>query len=216
MASSTHDPACAYRGEGDGCATPFASADRHAIELEAIFRAHADGLVIYGPDGEIRSMNPAAREMFGVREGEPPSYRQAMEPLAPVDATGERLDPAAQPSRRAMRGEGVKGFVMGVQTAKGRVWLSASAAPLRAADGEVVGAVLSCVDVTHLRQLAEERERVIRTLTHDARTRLNVIRTHAELLGRGESTDEDVRRRGGAIAANTCRLADLIDGLVER
>jgi PAS domain S-box-containing protein len=189
---------------------------RHQVtELEAIFAAHADGLVIYGPDGEIRSMNPAAREMFGASDGSEGEYAELMKALAPLDADGDPLPLDELPSRRAMRGELVHGFVMAVHTAKGLVWYSASAAPLWTADGAIAGAVVSCVDVTHLRRLKEEREKLVRALTHDARTRLNVIQTHGELLGRAAVDAEDARRRGGIIVSSTRRLAGIIDALVD-
>jgi len=187
-----------------------------ATELEAIFSAHADTLVIYGPDGEIRRANPAARELFGVVEGEDPGhYRERLKALAPIDERGEPLDLDQLPSRRALRGETVKGFVVAVHNASGRVWTSASAAPLWAADGSIAGAVVSSVDITHLRRLQEEREQVIRALTHDARTRLNVIRTHGELLGRAAVDEEDARRRAGIIVSNARQLAEIIDALVD-
>ena len=193
----------------------LARAQRHATEVEAIFSAHADGLVIYGPDGKIRSMNPAAREMFGLGEGDPADYRDVVRRLEPVDEFGDPIEADLMPSRRAMRGELVRGVVVGVHTRRGLAWHSASAAPLRSPDGAVAGAVLSLVDVTHLRRLKEERELVIRALTHDARTRLNVIRTHGEILGRAEVTDSDARRRGGIIVSSSQLLARTIDALVE-
>lgn len=190
-------------------------AQRQVTELEAIFAAHADGLVIYGPDGEIRSMNPAARALFGVGAGAGSDYAELTRALEPLDADGDPLPLDELPSRRAMRGELVRGFVMAVHTANGLVWYSASAAPLWTADGAIAGAVLSCIDITHLRQLKEEREQVIRALTHDARTRLNVIRAHGELLGRSAAAPEDARRRAGVVVANTRQLAAIIDALVE-
>jgi PAS domain S-box-containing protein len=189
-------------------------AQRQASELEAIFTAHADGLIIFGQDGEIRSMNPAARELFGIGEGPIGEYRELLKALAPADERGEPLDLDEVPSRRAMRGEVVKGSVTAVHTARGLVWYSSSAAPLRAPDGTIAGAVVSCVDITHLHRLQEERERGIRTLTHDARTRLNVIRTHGELLGLAAVNEEEARRRAGIIVSNVRQLADIIDALV--
>lgn len=193
----------------------LARAQRHATEVEAILEAHADGLVIYGADGRIRSMNPAAREMFGLRDGDPSDFQDVVRRLEPVDERGEPIGADLMPSRRAMRGELVRGMVVGVHTRCGLAWHSASAAPLRSRDGTVSGAVLSLVDVTHLRRLKEERELVIRALTHDARTRLNVIRTHGEILGRAEITEGDARRRGGIIVSSSQRLARTIDALVE-
>ena len=186
-----------------------------APELAAIFAAHADGLVIYGRDGEIRAMNPAARDLFGVSEPPAGSYRELSAGLAPLDAAGAPLDLDQLPSRRAMRGEHVRGFVMAVHTARGRVWYSASAAPLWAADGAIAGAVLSCVDVTHLRRLQEDCDELTRALTHDARTRLNVIQTHAELLAHADAGEETVRRRAAVIESSARRLSALIDALVE-
>lgn len=55
---------------------------------------------------------------------------------------------------------------------------------------------------------------MIRSLTHDARTRLNVIRTHGELLGRVALEEEDVRRRAALIVESARRLADIIDAHV--
>jgi PAS domain S-box-containing protein len=202
-------------GAGTQSEQTLRRAQRQVTELEAIFSAHADGLVLYGPDGEIRSMNPAARELFGIGDDAATDYSELTRTLAPIDAAGDPLPIDELPSRRAMRGELVKGFVMAVHTAAGLVWYSASAAPLWTEDGAIAGAVLSCVDITRLQRLKEEREQVIRALTHDARTRLNVIRTHGEVLGRAPVHPDDVRRRAGVIVSSTGQLADIIDALVD-
>lgn len=194
----------------------LARAQRYAAEVEAILATHVDGLVIYGEDGEIRSMNPAARQLFGVPEGEPiPPYAELVRRIRPLDARGDPVDLRRFPSRRAARGEHVARAVTVVQAQRGPVWLSTSAAPLRGPDGAVVGAVVSVVDITHLHQLQEEREQTIRTLTHEARTRLNVIQTHGELLERAEVTEATARRRAGLIVSNARQLAHMIDTLVD-
>lgn len=196
----------------------LARAQRHAAEVEAILSTHAAGLVglvIYGSDGEIRSMNLAARRGFGVPERDPtPHYREIMRSLRTVDAQGHPLEPEQVPSRRALRGESVQGVLVEVCTPNGRGWSSVSAAPLRTADGTIEGAILTFVDVTHLRELQDEREQTIRTLTHDARTRLNVIQTHGELLGRANVTEAIARRRAELIVSNAQRLSEMIDTLV--
>jgi PAS domain S-box-containing protein len=194
----------------------LASAQRHAAEVEAILSTHADGLVIYGADGEIRSMNPASRRLFGVPEGEPiPEYGELMKRLRPLDVRGTPVDLTQFPSRRAARGEHVERAVTVVQTPGGPVSLSTSAAPLKGPDGATVGAVVSFVDITHVRRLQEEREQTIRTLTHEARTRLNVIQTHGEMLGRAEVTEAIAQHRAALIVSNAHRLAEMIDTLVD-
>jgi signal transduction histidine kinase len=187
-----------------------------ATALEAIFCAHADCLIIYGPDGELERMNPAAREMFGVDEGANVDYRELVKSLVMLDGQGEPFEFEQLPSRRALRGELVKGVVIALHNARGRVWYSSSAAPLRAPDGAIVGAVVSSVEITHLRRLQEEREQTIRALTHEARTRLNVIQTHGELLCGTAATSGDgsARRRAEVMVSNVRQLAGIIDALV--
>jgi PAS domain-containing protein len=204
------EQACAGEERGEFPERPC----RPVSELEAIFSAHADCLIIYGPDGELERMNPAAREMYGVDADGDVDYRELAKGLAMLDETGEPLEYDRLPSRRALRGELVKGDVVAVHTARGRVWYSTSAAPLRAADGSIAGAVVSSVEITHLRELQEQREQIIRALTHDARTRLNVIRTHGELLGLAAVDEAKARRRAEIIVSNVRKLADIIDALV--
>ncbi len=194
----------------------LARAQREMETILSTYAAGLVGLVIFGSDGEIRSVNSAARRGLGLPEGEPtPDFREIMRRLETADVQGDPLAPEQVPSRRALRGECVQGVLVEVCTPNGRGWQSVSAAPLRTADGTIEGAILSCVDVTHLRELQDEREQTIRTLTHDARTRLNVIQTHGELLGSANVTDDTVvRRRAELIVSNARRLSEMIDTLV--
>ena len=65
-----------------------AEAARHAAELEAVFSAMGEGLVTYGPGGELRSANRRAMEMFGfardLRDSPPPSGCRGSGSLSPT------------------------------------------------------------------------------------------------------------------------------------
>jgi signal transduction histidine kinase len=187
---------------------------RRSDHLEAVFAAHAEGLTIHAADGEVIRLNPAARELYDVAAGNGrESYRERMAALAPIDASGAPLRFEDLPTRRALRGELVRGFVLALHNTRGRVWVSVSVAPLRGPDGVVVGAVGTSVDITPLRRLEEERERVIRALTHEARSVLQVIRTQGELLG-SAPLEEQARRRAESIVSSARKVAGIIDALV--
>jgi signal transduction histidine kinase len=67
-----------------------------------------------------------------------------------------------------------------------------------------------------LRRLQEARDDFIRALSHDVRTPLSTIATHAELLRRGAAAgDPEVVRRAVAIGTSASRIAAMVGDLVE-
>src|SRR5512138_1197054 len=117
--------------------------EKHAAELVAVIDAIADGIVIFGPEGDVRSMNEAAAAY--VTGGSAPAAGQAP-PAGPrfVDAEGAPLPFERGPIGRALAGETVRGLHLRTEDAETgrRGWVSASAAPIRGPEGRVDGAVL--------------------------------------------------------------------------
>src|SRR5512145_592022 len=111
--------------------------EKHASELVAVIDAIADGIVIFGARGEIRSMNEAA---FRYLAGEAPGDRGGHEsPAGPhfVDADGAPIPLERGPVGRALAGETVRGLHLRTEEPGSgrRGWISASAAPIRGEDG---------------------------------------------------------------------------------
>ncbi|BDG08755.1 PAS domain-containing sensor histidine kinase [Anaeromyxobacter paludicola] len=194
----------------------FERVQRQAAQLEAVLAAIADGLIIYGPSGEVLHINPAGRDTTGFGD-------ELLErPLAARLRAGDLVDDAGRPipieetpAWRALRGETSRGRVVGMRRPDGqRIWHSVSAAPIRGPTGEVQGAVVSLTDVSAIRELQEQRADLIRTLSHDVRTPLNVIVNQAELL-RMKPSLEGLPRRLASIATSTRRITAMIDDLVE-
>ena len=78
--------------------------------------------------------------------------------------------------------------------------VEAAAAPIRDAQGQVVAAVATLVDITdrkrhehELRRALSFRDEIMAVLSHDLRTPLMVIMTGAELLERGGLTEKQAR-----------------------
>lgn len=191
-------------------------AERQAAELEAVLDAIADGLILYGPQGEVRSLNEAAFRFVAGEEADPTG---APAPCAPrfVDADGKPIPPEQDPVRRALAGETVRGLhLRTLDPATGRRgWVVASAAPIRTRDGAVDGAVLTFADETHLHRLQEERDDLLRAITHDLRTPLNAIYLQAHLVERGSGGAERAVERGRAIVRSCERMSEMLQDLGE-
>ena len=134
-----------------------------AVELEAIFEALTDGLLVYDADGRILRSNTVARQLFGFEAhpefGSLPWQERAIR-YAPRDAEGQPLPPEDLTLSRLLRGEvltSAQAVDNRLQTPDGReVTFSMTGRPLRDAEGEIVGAVAIARDVTERRRLERE------------------------------------------------------------
>ena len=93
------------------------------------------------------------------------------------------------------------------------IWLEQRSTLVRDAEGRVVAVEGIARDVTHVRDLQEERETLMQTVSHDLRTPLHVLVGHAQILRR--HGDAEVRRRTEAILASAGRMTRLIGDLVD-
>jgi signal transduction histidine kinase/GAF domain-containing protein len=151
-------------------------AERQAEQLDRIFEAAADGLVVWDAKGNIVRMNPAARRLMGL-DAAPPDFAQL--PIAERfaryamrDEQGRPLPPEEWPGVHTLRaGEATASGaeieteaatdarVIRMRALDGREReIHDTTAPLRDRDGHLVGAVCVMHDVTERNQLARERE----------------------------------------------------------
>jgi signal transduction histidine kinase len=189
---------------------------RHAVELDAVFDAVADGFVLFGPGGEILRMNDEARRLFSY----PGDVRNSSlaERFARLDirtADGAALSFEDSPVARALRGETVRALHLRVRREDESGWVHASAAPVRAPDGTGLGAVLTVSDETALHRLEEARDDLVRMISHDLRTPLGVVYAQAQLLRRHPEDAARVGDRARSIARSCERMSAMIQDLVE-
>jgi signal transduction histidine kinase len=189
--------------------------EKHAAELVAVIDAIADGIVIFGPRGEVRSMNEAA---FRYLAGEGPADREGREPPAGphfVDADGASIPSELGPVGRALAGETVRALALRTQEPESgrRGWLSASAAPIRGEEGRIEGAVLTFSDETSVYRLQEERDDLLRAITHDLRTPLNAIYMQALAVERGVGGPERAAERGHSMVKSCERMSEMLQDL---
>jgi PAS domain S-box-containing protein len=140
-----------------------AEAEERATELEAVIASITDGIYIYGPNGETRIINDAARAMMGF-DARPGIERLPVQGRVPLvtayDEQGNILPPERFPAFRVLHGETLDSSTsvdMRLRTLHGQeVQLNCTGAPIRAADGRQIGAVLVARNVTERRRLEQE------------------------------------------------------------
>ncbi|GGN05953.1 PAS domain S-box-containing protein [Actinoplanes campanulatus] len=125
-------------------------------QLAAIVEASQDAIVSKFPDGTIKTWNPGAERLYGYTAEE--MIGSDMTRLLPPDRLGEERDLLA----RVLGGQALTRFETRRRRKDGAVIeVSLSMAPMRDADGAVIGASTVAHDIT-ARVLAEHRRRVER------------------------------------------------------
>jgi PAS domain S-box-containing protein len=185
---------------------------RQAIEeqaalLDTMLASIADAVAFYGIDGRILRTNAAADAMFGYGRGEsilPLAERAAQTRPRREDGSLFALDEL--PVMRALRGETVTGVVMAADLRPGPpTWTSVSAAPVRGADGTLLGAMVSFTDITELRRAREELEERVRERT-------------AELVAMNETLQDEIairRQREAELRESELRFRQLAENVEE-
>ena len=163
--------------------------ERLLTELNATLNAIADGLIIYNPAGTITRMNAVAERMFRFTPTEQnQAFAERWAVLQVQLPDGTLLPLEHIPARLAMEGTPVSGAVIVIPQADGASrWVSASAGPIYASDGSLLGVVATYTDITQLHELQEQRELFIHMVSHDLRVPLAVVKGHAQLL------EEDIK-----------------------
>ncbi len=196
-------------------------AERRAAELEATVMAIAEGLLVCDPEGDIVRLNAQAERLFGY------TPEERLLPLAErlrrrqaQTQNGRPFPAELSPVARALRGETVWAVVMSVlpPAAEKRTWLSASAAPIRATGGRILGAVATFADITGLQELQMQREDDIRAISHDLRHPLTIVSGQAQILARAlarRGTEAGELNSVAAIIAGSNRMKVMIQDLVD-
>ncbi|MCL6432110.1 MAG: PAS domain S-box protein, partial [Anaerolineae bacterium] len=198
----------------------LAEVQRRAAELDATIDSVADGLLVYNAAGELIRMNRAAQGILGV------SPKRGLVGIAAGAQMYGLTRPDGQPVPvediplvRALRGETVRSEVLVLHPPDGRtLWVSSSAAPVCDPDGRLIGAVATFTDITAMRQLQEQREDLLRAVSHDLRNPLAAIQGQAELLLRAlEKVGVTGRERQSAeaILKSAQRMNTMIQDLVD-
>lgn len=131
-----------------------------AAELEAIFEAMADGMLVHDAQGRVRRVNRAYRDLMGA-EADPDHFARSIDErvrrLRVLDEQGHPKSEGHSVSRRVLSGEVVSEQNtedVQMHTLDGRdLWVNTSGAPIYGPDSQITGVVLISRDVTARRAL---------------------------------------------------------------
>src|SRR6266700_1702760 len=149
-------------------------AQARTAELEAIFEAMTEGVIVCDARGEVRYINAAYRSLLALEEDADPSLLQLdhrIEWLAFRDLEGRPLPKEQLPVLRVLQGECLSSthrMDCMCRTRKGEdLILNVSGAPIRDAAGQIAGGVVVFRDVTgqrHIEQQLQYSERKLLSL----------------------------------------------------
>ncbi|WP_162179522.1 PAS domain-containing protein [Thermogemmatispora carboxidivorans] len=129
------------------------------------------------PEAQVDDPEEVMRRLAG-RASE-----EIIDPIHVYGPNGELVATEERPLARALfRGEASESELHLSQPDGGLLFLLASAAPLRATDGTISGAILVWHDITRMKELEREREDFFTTMAHELKTPLANIRAHLSVL----------------------------------
>ncbi|HEV2787531.1 MAG TPA: ATP-binding protein, partial [Solirubrobacteraceae bacterium] len=178
--------------------------------LEVLTASIGEGLIAVTSDGRVQTVNPAAQTMLRAQSRRLVG-RPVRDVLAGRDAAGGSLLAAlGEPTHTDVRA--VRGSVGEGQSA---VAVAATAAPLRGADGDVLGRVYVLRDVSGEVEVERMKTEFLANISHELRTPLTPIKGYAEVLRRKEISFERTSEFAANISAATDRLERIIGMLVD-
>jgi PAS domain S-box-containing protein len=184
--------------------------------LQTILEQAADGITVRDADGRLIFINAAAQ-----RRVSRPADGTALEEAPGIwgethDAEGNRLPAEQWPIGRALRGETVQAEELHRIAADGsRLVVLNSAAPLRDADGQIMGAISISTDITERKRAEEERREIAMFPEQDPHPVLRVSREGVLLYANPASRallEQWDCRVGGALSAAAWR--ELVEPLL--
>ncbi len=134
-----------------------AEAERRAAEMESFVSNIADGVALFDAEGNLVSINPAGRNMFGASDDEPFADWWNQFKFYTID--GVELSQDELPVFTVLRGQKVHDLRLKVIAPWGKeVLISSSAAPIIASDGTIGGVTLVFRDQSERIETEQERE----------------------------------------------------------
>src|SRR5262249_12593198 len=148
------------------------------LAAQATIDSLPDPVLVVALDGELRHANQAAATILRVHAEDGRSALAALDPA--VRAIVERLRQPVAAGHGAYVPKGLDEAVL-VTASDGERMLLPRAAPLYAAEGDIIAATIVLSDVTRQRRFEELRNDLVATVAHELRTPLTSLRMAVHL-----------------------------------
>ncbi len=198
----------------------------HAAQIESIFEAMVDGVVLVDATAHIVRMNEAYRQLLGydaTREAVGSQFTDYAARRLPRDLENRLLPKDQWPTMRVLRGEtltGAHAVETRVRALDGReLIVQISGAPVRDAAGHIIGGVTALRDITERHQLEQQRNDILRVVAHDLLSPITGVRlylqTQQRRLRKGQPAFVPGDRGLDALDTNLLRMERLVNDLRE-
>lgn len=189
--------------------------DRDLAQMNALIAGLAEGVVVFNARGDVVLLNPAARHIMGLPSGQ--LADDCLRTLRTSRLNGTTLPFAEGPAARACDGEvfSEEEVIISDGEYERRVVFSANS--LGDGQGKVLRAILTCRDVTHLRELEKLREEHLALISHDLRSPLAIVLGAARQLAAAQDLTGIGQRAEmvGLIETSAGRIIAMADELLE-
>ena len=178
--------------------TQMRTLQRKTDEFAQITAYMQEGLVVLDKETNIRSINNAAKKIFGADAGcVGSSFFMINRSNTLRQALNDALDRGHGSATKALDGKTYRFDMSSIQS-----------------DGKLLGAVILAVDVTETYNAEQMRREFSANVSHELKTPLQGIIGSAELLGSGMVKEEDEARFLGHIRKEAARLVNLIEDII--
>lgn len=141
--------------------------ERRAAELQAVLASMADGVILSDTAGDVTFVNDAGMEILGAHETE--DFEDWANRFERYTLDGQPISTQESSTSRAARGEVVRDMRMiGVTPWGKKLMISASASPVRDAEGRILGAITIFHDIEQHVQFERQREQLLERERHIA------------------------------------------------
>ena len=180
--------------------------DRQKNELELVFCALKEAVMVLDNNHRILRINRAAAELFAVpaKESRGWTFREVTRDTA-LNRTLQEVVHTRKPAE----------IDIACQTHAGERFLNARFAILRDRNGENAGILIVISDLTEIRRLENIRKEFVANVSHELKTPVTSIRGYAEVLLEDElESREEARRFLEIIVRQSGRLQAIIEDLL--
>jgi PAS domain S-box-containing protein len=192
-------------------------AERTALRLAAIVESSEDAIVGKDLNGVVQSWNAGAERIFGF------TAQEAIGKPITIIIPEERIDEESDVLARIRAGVKVEHFETVRRRKDGQlIEVSLSVSPIRATNGEVIGASKIARDITQQKRLqiaieeaSRAKDEFFATLSHELRTPLNTVLGYTRMLQNGSVPQSDLTRALEIIARNADTLTRLVNDLLD-
>lgn len=191
-------------------------AEERAGELDAVFSALSDTLVVYDKEGTAVSANPATIKLFGFNPVGM-NLQLLSQKLTTRHRHGDPIKVDDLPAVQALRGKTVSSKYFFLKNAAGEEIMALGSASPIFRRGKVVGSVATLHDVSESWQAEKRKDDFVAISGHELKTPITTLKAYLQILQSrfAKIDDEEANRYLLKMSTQIDRLTNLVKDLLD-